>query len=429
MVSQVLVSLDDIRARIDKAKKEKEENSIVELDQVIAAKQAAIDIETQKQKMLETVSESLRKEKDQLEQDLRDAGEVKEFMTPTEFEVANQALWAAIEEVSNKMKEHQTTYTEVTLGIREMIAELTRLRDRKTAMRDPYYKPKFSENQGDEIYLRGCRDELKEICRTIKLLPERINEYMPDREACVLTVKFIAAKFRKIQKELSQPPHRLTPPESIMCARCSDRLSVSGNSVNVGYLPACKKDYETDWAAQCADLQTKLTEHFAKKQQLAMGPVVVNGNGNGNGHSKVEEEEVDPDETKLINQILNSNLINNTANKRLAIYGGISTRSANAKMTDWLHDVLKLERLEWYECVEGAGANETNRLIHSIKQGGTDMVLIFFKMTSHSGYKHVVTACKTYNMKPIMCSGTSKRMAVTQIALNFGIELDKIVIK
>lgn len=411
------LNLASIRAKIEQARKVKTEKSVNLMVEEIAAKQVCVDLLVRKQKTLETILEALRRDRDQLSKDLSELESTRDFMEPADYQASKNGLFQAIANTEKSIDEQTTAWATIGQEIKAKIGELIQLRDRKTALADPNFKPRLDPEREVDICLGACRPGLVEIHNVCRDLEPRLKTFHPDTYSIVLTLNIQAAKLRHYQTTV--PPN---PVEGLILKRCFKYLLTWRERFFAGTIEAINPEFKTNWAKYIDEKIQLLNSRLAQKQQAAQS------NGKDNKKTLVEEPEeklADTEELALVAKIVNSGLIKHTQELRLALYGGIGTRSSDQGKKLWLENTLKLSKLDWYECT--TTNDDLRRIVQSIKSGGADLVLIFNQWTGHSSYAAVVQVCRAYNIRPIQALSSSTQEICKKIAHHFGIDLEKAV--
>lgn len=117
------------------------------------------------------------------------------------------------------------------------------------------------------------------------------------------------------------------------------------------------------------------------------------------------------EEDDLIALISSSKVSTYLRGLRMAIFGGKSSKGSSQALISLFNDNFGLKNLEWYES-EG-NRNEVDRLLASIKNGGTDFVVIL--SGAAQGISRIKGCANINNVSFVTCPTFGKRAVITEI--------------
>lgn len=391
--------MTDVRNLLANAEKRRGEQEKQKIDKDIEERQAFVGAERLKVKSARIEISNKEKERAEALTSKKKIGELSGFITPDEAAEATTVLDAVVCDTDAVIAKVTQEILLIEGRIGNQTASLERLRDRLFALNDPTYRPKFPANLITSSIRENCREEIMtthDYCSNI--LP-RIVSTCKTNEERRLHCTVYAGKMRVLQRHLAP----LNDVEEKTMRLSFGLIGSQTKETMCGIVDALDKAFETDWDKYVADAGRRL-QSVQLRYQVAAAP-------------KKEEPEPEDQEDELAKVAIESGLVQLMDKKRVAIFGGVSTKQPD--LQDWLVNVFNLGKLVWYE----SDGKEIDGLVQSIKNNGIDMLVYFTQWTSHPAYFRLVNEARNKSIPIVLCKSSNKVEVCKQLAVHFAVKL------
>lgn len=393
------MKMGDVRSLLANAERKRDEQEKQRVEREVAERQALVEAEKLKVKSARIDISNNEKDRGEALTNKKKIEDLLGFITPEEASEATKVLEETVCGADAAIAKMNQEILLIEGRIGNQVASLERLRDRLSALSDPAYRPKFPANLGAPSIRENCREEVATVhdyCSNI--LPTIISSCRTNEERRLHCMVY-AGKMRVLQR-------RLAPLNGVeeKAMRVSFGLIGSQTKLTMcGLVDALDKTFETDWDKYVSDAERRL-----QSVQLQYHAAVA---------AKKEEPEPEEREDELAKVAIESGLVQLMDKKRIAIFGGVSTKQPD--LQDWLLNVLNLGKLVWYE----SESKDIDSLVQSIKNNGIDMLVYFTQWTSHPAYFRLTSEARNKNIPIVLCKSSNKVEVCKQLAVHFAIKL------
>jgi len=405
--------IDQVKELIRVGRQRKAQESLEGLNAIFSERTESLKKEGAKLHTIQVVIDQADKKKTEANKHVGELQQVKDQLSMEEYRKAMDVLTRASNKADKDKAEALEQYGLLWDSVNGLTAELAKLDDKKRALTDPSYAPRFQENRGMEPFLEECRESIRKFYEECSLLRNVLADHDPDITAIHLTLCVAAGNLRRLWEDLQTPSHE----KPINAAE--ERILWRSRGTLVGLCqdfqanrpaPLCMS-YKSSWPEFIQRHKKLLNDHLAdKKRNASSGP----------RHKPRTKEPQEPKEDKaLMEMIIGSGLLDKTRDLRLAIYGG----KKRLEIMDWLQDAMSLKKATWYEYESD---REVNSLEASLRNKGVDVLLILTNWVSGSNYNKLHKLAKDQGIATALCGSSSKKEACGQIAFALGLRLQAV---
>lgn len=126
------------------------------------------------------------------------------------------------------------------------------------------------------------------------------------------------------------------------------------------------------------------------------------------------------EEEALVAWIKRSGLVNHTKGRKAAIFGGKAGRESAKSLFRFLEKYLDFKRLDW---VESDGARASESLQQSIRNHGTQLVIVFAACSGRHAFQ-IRGEANSSNVPFALCPTVGKRVVLAEIAKAFNVKFE-----
>lgn len=436
------ISLEDIRAKIEKAKQRRFHRDTESIQGEIADNSADLKMLGEKERSCLLQLGKLQGEQKELQAALKETEEYREYLIAGGDDPDKICL-EVMDQITLIEKSLQSSQADLSALQRDKIEterKIDRLRQEKdklgllkepappekTCMFDPtismskYIQPIAYE------HLPSCSQDIKTLFKDVELFPQKLSAFSNDQAARGLMMQQIGARSKIFccDKFLD-----LNESEQIVVQKCLNALRSMSKTFETGVIDSLSgsiKPYRKDnWSQYLEDANRQLQNYFSPTEDnapkiprfgvVAPAPVAAPALAVARPQLKMQmaTEPVAPSQGKiLVKQIEGSGVLSKTKGLRIAIVAGQADKNEPTRV--FLEGAFGFKRVKWYDKNGG-------ELLESIKNGGIDLLIAIPDW--HSGFMQYVRFAGEKGIATLIVEGHNKIMICQQIARKYGVEI------
>lgn len=389
---------------IERAKRKKIDEEIVALNKDIAAKSKELDLLKSKEQSAKIQLEQDTKKRDDLRKSIAELQALKALIPEDDYKTASDELSKDSIVIENAIHNNYNELRTIRNDIATAQATISQRTDRLRSLAGPnavknlHIPTGGSENRPDEFFFAQCRSEIKDLFNVCNRIERDLKG--KDVRSILLNATITAAKIRRF----SDKP--INSAEQIILYRAMGRIIVLGKNTPC-YIDCINKYVNEDWDRYIEAKQKELWEYermMEKRKELAVTNAAV-----ASMEVAIENSETEEDcDQALMLELSERHVIEKTRGLRVLVFGGVIGDRRNM---DWVQDVLQLGKLNILTTDRRLGS-----AADSLKNGGTDLMVLVTKWISHSEQAVVVDAAKKNRVAIARCNSSSKRALIRSIA-------------
>lgn len=412
------MNLGNVKSLISAAKEVKVKKERGQLEHQIELKQAELDLEVNKQRSADVELNSTQDKLGELRASLNEVSnllsddDVRASMGK-ELDEAQNVLIDKINETEKRIEAIQDTIADLSNDIMTRKATLGQLRDRRKMLDEDPEKlsSSYIDHGTSNALLTKCRPSVRDL---YVLCDKRLDDMLDShdsnekrRHECELQ----AARLKLLQAGTPD----LTNAEQMLIRQSFGAILRQVRTRAPGWVNCLDKSFGKDWSpSQWQNFINDVNGRLLSPPKTPPQPKQPKAENDGN-----QQQESKQDKQDALQQVKDSALPEIMDGKRVAIYGGVSTKQDG--LVEWMEGNLGLKRVKWYECTHDN--KDTDSLVTSIKNSGTDVIVMMTQWVDHKSWQKIVGEARKSGVPVVLCSSSGKSAVINKLADQFGVSL------